>query len=257
MKSKPPVRLTAPSRSRLRRLFAASLATGLAVCPSLAPARDEGLRILVDATVAERAAPVMPAETWAKAVGKYVGRAADTPAAGSEPTIDGCRAAGDDFLLRARFDLRPRLPGLANSSGRVSAQARLQLVNCVTGATSLDRVLTFDADPDSASEGDFESSGEVTWRRALPAALKRVRLYGRIARVIRLTPPLAYVDFHGVDVKAGDTLSDYAKSDRSARGSVIELAVTQVFDNYVETEYVLADGGPQPAVGDLVEASRP
>jgi hypothetical protein len=201
----------------------------------------------------------MTAAAWTAFVTAGVGKAAVTLPAATEPSLEACRTAGDDFLLHARFDLRPRLPGLANSSGRVAAQVHLQLVNCVTAETSVDRVLRIDADPDAANEGDYESGAEVTWRRSVPAALKSVALLGRVGRVIRVAPPLAYIDFRGVDLKPGDTLRDFARSDRGAHPSTIALSVTQVFETYVEAIYPAADGEPQPAIGDLVEFefSRP
>jgi hypothetical protein len=236
--------------------LAAFVATAviLAAAGAQAAPSHGGPKVLVDATVADRALERITPEVWTRLVLAYVGGNGVPNATGSTATVEECRAAGDDFLLSAEFDLRPRLPGLANSTDRIAAAAHLQLRNCVTGETTLDRVVNIDADPSAGGDGDFESSAEVTWSKAVPAALAKVPLLGRVARVVRVAPPLAYVDFRGAGLKPGDVLRDYATSEHGAHASAISFTITQVFERYVEVLYSTT-GDTVPAVGDLVEAT--
>ena len=246
----PPAHRTADGRARLRcALLSAGLALGLSG-PVLA--RNAPVRVLVSAPVADTARPTMSATLWTKMVSDWVS-ATVIPLAGEQPTVDDCHKAGADFMVSAPFELRPRLPGMPNvGGGRVAARSHIVVTNCFTGSAVYDQTVSFDSDPSSAGAGDLESSPEITWSRNVPATLGKYPVFfAHIARVFQVRPPIVLVDLRD-GVKPGDVLRIFAGADHKAKGPIY-LTVTQMLGKYVEAMYSSVSGGPQPAVGDLVE----
>ncbi|MBD5654604.1 MAG: hypothetical protein IAI50_05420 [Candidatus Eremiobacteraeota bacterium] len=243
-------------RPPLFALAAALLALGAAAEPIAGEAKTASLLVLVAANVSDPSGTAMSQALWAKDVAAYVG-ASVVPFAGTEPpTLADCHAAHADYLVVAPFDLRPRLPGMPNSSGRVAARTHLVVTNCITGTVIVDQLINFDSDPPSnASEGDFESVPEITWAHAVPATLaKRPVVFERVARITNLNAPFAFVDLKASSHLAiGDGLRDFATPDHIGRPNPIILTVTQVYEKFVQVIFSMVSGGDQPQMGDLVE----
>ncbi len=252
--SQPPGPWTAPVRHRLRAACASlGILIALAGAAGGARAAKGPIRVLVWAVVAEPARYTMSPELWSKDIAAYVGGNAIAFAGPNDPTVADCRAAGADYAVVAPFALRPKLPGMANSGDRIAAQTHLVVVNCITGSTTLDRVVFLESDPPThATEGDLDGVPEITWAHGLPGTLaKNAVVFERIARIVQITPPLALVDLRAGRVRVGDGLRDFAHADHSVRPSPIALTVTQIFDRYVEVMF--SSTGDRPATGDLVE----
>jgi hypothetical protein len=253
-KTLPPAEKTVRGDARLRAAFLAlALVWGLAAPLS---ARTAPVKVLIYAPVSDAARGTMSATLWAKMVSDYV-NARTVPFTDHVPTLDDCRQAGADFMATAPFDLRPRLPGMPNSSGRVGAMSHLTFTNCITGTVVYDQIVTFESDPQaSGSEGDFDTVPEIAWSKNVPVALAKYPVYfPRVSRVIQVTPPLALVDLRG-EVKPGDQLRIYAGSDRKPKGPIM-LTVTQLQGKYTEVMFSTVNGSAPPSVGDYVEPAPP
>jgi hypothetical protein len=240
---------------RLRLRAALALLFAFAVTTTVCPGREARLTVLVAASVADDALGTITPEAWAKYVAGSLGRYRLVTFAGAAtgPTAEDCRKAGADYLVAAQFDLRPRLPGLPSGGGRISAQGRLHVVDCVTGAAAAEQVVNFESDPLETLPGDADASTDSRWEREIPAALAKQPLdLRRPARVLFVTSPLARVRLRDSSVRPGDVLRDVATAKNEPREHPIRLTVTQVFADSVE---VLFDAGaaerPQP--GDYVE----
>ncbi len=253
-KSQPPGSWTAPVRHRLRVALAslAALIT-IATVANSARAAKGPIRVLVWAVVAEPARFTMSPELWSKDIAAFVGGNAVAFAGPNDPTVADCRAAAADYAIVAPFSLRPKLPGMANSGDRIAAQTHLVVTNCITGTTTLDRVVFLESDPPThATDGDIDGVPEIAWAHGLPGTLaKNAVVFERVARIAQVTSPLALVDIRAGRVRVGDGLRDFAHADHSVRPSPIALTVTQVFDRYVEVMF--SSNGDRPATGDLVE----
>jgi hypothetical protein len=231
-----------------------ALLVALLAATATAPlaARTAPVRVLVYAPVADAARTTMPPALWSRMVGDYVSAHVVTFDGDAPPVVADCRKAGADFMVTAPFDLRPRLPGMANSSGRVSAVTHLEFTNCVTGRVVYNQRVDLESDPGSQPEGDLDSVPEISWAKTVPATLARYPLYfPRVSRVIQVTPPLVTIDLRN-EVKPNDVLVVYAGADRAVK-KPIYLVVTQVNGKYVQALYSTVNGGPAPAVGDYVE----
>jgi len=242
--------MTARTSARLRAAF---LVVALLLAAPSGPAwgRSAPVRVLVGATVNDAARGTMSPALWTKMVGDWANATA-IPYKDGEPDLAACRKAEADFMIAAPFDLRPRLPGMPNSSGRVAARAHLVVTNCITEAVVYDQTIAFDSDPANAPAGDFESSPETTWAKNVPATLAKYPLYfTHVAHVIQVTPPLALVDIRD-NMKPGDLLRVYADSTRRRKGP-ITLVVTQQLGKYTEVTFPTLAGAVLPAKGDYVE----
>lgn len=252
--SKPPARWTAPPLCRLRLAFAGLVAATVFVSGAFpARAKSVPIKVLVSAPVSDEAHATMSTELWRKFVRAYVGVGTVVFAGPGNPTRDDCNRAGADYLAVAPFDLRPRLPGMPNASGRVAARTQLVVTNCLTGTIAMNQTINFDSDPASnAADGDFESVPEITWAHDVPAMLAKYPLvFDRIGHVIFVAPPFARVDTKAGAIRPGDGLRDFARADRSRRAEPIVMTVTQVFDQYLEVMF--SSSGGRPELGDLVE----
>ena len=257
--SKPPAHRTAGVPVWLRAGTFGLAAFALAAASLLASGRPAAakstpIKVLVFANVSDTARATMSPELWEKYVSAYAGAATTTFAGPTNPTLDDCHKAGADYMLVAPFDLRPRLPGMANASGRIAAVSHLLATNCITGNVSLDQSVNFDSDPpSSASDGDFESTPEITWAHAIPATLARFPLvFQRIAHVFNVNAPFAYVDIKSAGaLRPGDGLRDFSTPDHRPRKTPIVLTINEVFDTYVSVTF--AQSGDLPSNGDLVE----
>ncbi len=214
-------------------------------------ARPAPVKVLVGTTVSDAALQTMPAALWSKMVTAWVN--AESVSFAGLPTLDDCRRQTADFMVSAPFDLRPRLPGMPNSSERIGAVTHLVVTNCVTGDVVYAQHIDLESDPPTNQPvGDFESVPEISWSKSVPAALAKYPVFfPRVARIVQVTPPLALVDFSG-PIKAGDTLIVYAASNHRAKGP-ITLTVTQPVGKYWEVLFSTVGGALQPAVGDFVE----
>jgi hypothetical protein len=209
------------------------------------------LKLLVATRVSDDAAPAMSLALWTKLVDDYVGNDIIPFKGAAAATLDDCRTASADYMVDAPFDLRPRLPGIANTTGRVAAKSHIVVTNCITGTVILDQTIPFDSEPPTTPEGDIETVPEISWGHAIPATFAKVPLvFARVAHVFNVRRPFAFVDIKDTgQVHVGDGLRDYA-SNHKARANPIVLTVTQVFEKYVEVTFF---GDEAPAVGDLVE----
>ena len=189
----PPANWTAQAPRRLRIALLAAVLAGTATAPLAA--RVSPVKVLVYAPVADAARSTMSPSLWAKMVSDYV-NAHTLPFAGDvPPTVADCRAAGADFMVTAPFELRPRLPGMPNSSGRIGAVSRLVFTNCVTSRVVYDQRIDLESDPGNQPEGDLESVPEISWAKSVPATLAKYPVYfPRVSRIVQVTPPLAMVD---------------------------------------------------------------
>src|SRR5579863_3891784 len=136
----PPGRRTTRLTGRLRpALAAAALAAVLASAPAGAAIHGGPLlRLLVATRISDDAAPTMSITLWTKLVDDYLGNDILPFKGAGTPTLDDCRSVSADYLVDAPFDLRPRLPGLANTTGRVAAKSHIVVTNCITGTVILD-----------------------------------------------------------------------------------------------------------------------
>lgn len=258
MLSKPPALGTARRSPRLRGLGSGLAAFALLVAALLgstdpAHARGSSVKVLISTSVSEQALATMRPDLWLTFVNAYVGGNAIVFAGPGLPTVADCRKAGADYLVIAPFDLRPRLPGMANASGRVAAMTHLIARNCITDTISIDQQISFDSDPPSgASDGDFDSVAETTWAHAVPAGLaKHPLILETVAHVISVRVPFALVNIkNNGTIHPGDGLRDFSTPDHAPRAKPIIMTVTQVFDSYVEVTFP-ADATPDK--GDLVE----
>ena len=142
--SKPPGHRTACLSARLHGASLglaafALVALPLLAAPRIAVARAAAVRVLVYTSVSDQARTTMSRELWTKYVTTYAGANAVVFDGATPPTLDDCHKAGAQYMLVAPFDLRPRLPGLANSTGRVAAISHLVATNCITSSVSLDQ----------------------------------------------------------------------------------------------------------------------
>ncbi|MBC5811069.1 MAG: hypothetical protein GIW95_09525 [Candidatus Eremiobacteraeota bacterium] len=231
------------------RLQAAFLVALLLACGAPASARQAPVRVLVGTQVSDSASASMPPQLWGKLVADYVNAQA-IPFNGT-PKLDDCHKAGADFMLDAPFELRPRLPGMPNSSGRVAARTHLVITNCLTETVAQDVAINFDSDPASQNEGDFESSPQITWSRNVPAALaKHPVFFPRVSRVLSLNAPFATIDSYE-GAKIGDVLRIYADANRRKKGPVY-MTVSALNGKTLDVFFSQA-ASPQPAAGDFVE----
>ena len=255
MESLPPARWTALLRSRLRRAaWLLLVAAGwLGGATSAAGARTAPVRVLVGTSVSQAARDSMSPTLWAKLVANYIG--ADDVAFDGTPTLDDCHTAHAAYMVDAPFELRPRLPGMVNSAGRIAAVTRVVITNCVTGDLSFDFVIPLDSDPPSgANSGDFESVPEVSWSKVVPLELGRYPVFfPRVARVKSVDPPFAFIDLGGtVPLKVGDLLRAFANTNGEKRQPIL-LTVTSTDAKFIQVIFSTTGGDPAPQVGDYVE----
>jgi len=249
VKSLPPARMTARTSARLRPAFLVVAALLLAVAGPVW-ARSAPVKVLVGATVSDATRGTMSQALWMKMVIDWV-NAAPLPFGDGLPDLADCRKAGADFLVTAPFDLRPRLPGMPNSTGRVAARTHLVVLNCITDAIVYDQTIGFDSDPLNAPAG-VESSPAAAWSKSVPDALAKSPLFfSHVAHVIQVTPPTALVDFRE-NVKSGELLRVYADSSRHRKGPIL-LVVTQQLGKFTEVTFPTLSGAMFPAKGDYVE----
>jgi hypothetical protein len=194
----------------------------------------------------------MSTALWGKIVAGYVN--AEGVAFDGLPTLDDCGKARAAYMVAAPFELRPRLPGMVNASGRVAAQTHIVVTNCITGQVPFDKVIPLDSDPPStANAGDFESVPEISWARVAPAELARYPVFfPRVARVRSVSPPFAFIDAAGGQFAIGDTLRAFATANGEKR-TIVDLTVTSTEGKYVQVVFSTVNGAPVPSVGDYVE----
>jgi hypothetical protein len=251
-KSLPPAHSTAAARARLRLAVAVTLA-GFAAGPAApAGARPAPVRVLVGTAVSAGARGSMSEALWAKIVATYVN--AEIVAFAGAPTLDDCAKAKAAYMVAAPFDLRPRLPGMVNSSGRVAAQTRIVVTNCITGKVPYDQVIPLDSDPpSSANAGDFEAIPEVSWARVVPQELARYPVFfPRVARIKSVNAPYAFIDAVGTPYAVGDTLRAFATLNGQKRVPVL-MTVTSTEGKYIEVVFSTVNGDSPPEPGDYVE----
>jgi hypothetical protein len=196
----------------------------------------------------------MATPLWAKLVSDFIGGDVVVFPSGL-PTTDDCAKAKADYVVDAPFDLRPRLPGIPYSSDRIPAQTHITVTNCLTGALLFDRTINIDSDPQANQpEGDLESVPEISWNKSVPAALRKYSLtFPRVAHVVRLDPPFAYVDIAEGSVRVGQGLRVFARADRTRLAQPIILTIASVDGKYAEVQFSMLPGAQRPGVGDLVE----
>ena len=253
MEPLPPARLTTPSAQRLR--FAAALVAACGLTTGGGPAgaaRHTPVKVLVGTSVSQAAQGTMAPGLWARLVRGYI--SADTIAFDGTPTVDDCRKAKAAYEVSAPFDLRPRLPGALNSDGRVGGITHLVVTNCGSGEVVYDKVIWLDSDPPSGADaGDFESVPEISWERAIPAELAKYPVFfKRLARVLAVRPPFAYIDDIEHVLAVGDVVRVYATANGKPRTQVL-LTVTKLSEKADETIFQTTGGAPAPQVGDYVE----
>lgn len=242
--------MTAGTSARLRPAFLVA-AVLLAALAGPVWARSAPVKVLVGVTVSDAARETMSPALWMKLVSDWV-NAAPLPFKDGLPELADCRKAGADFQVTAPFDLRPRLPGMPNTTGRVAARTHLVVTNCLTETVVYDQTIAFDSDPLGAPAGDPESSPEATWSKNIPATLLRNPVFfSHVAHVIQVTPPTALVDIRD-NMKSGDLLRVYADSNRHRKGPIL-LVVTQQLGKYTEVTFPTLAGAMLPAKGDFVE----
>ena len=249
----PPGRTTTRLTGRLRpALAAAAFATAFVAALASAGARGgPPIKVLVATRISDDAAPTMSMTLWTKLVYDYVGNDIVPFKGTGAPTLDDCRSVAADYMIDAPFDLRPRLPGMPNTTGRVAAKSHVVVTNCITGTVILDQTIPLDSEPPTTPEGDIEAVPEISWGHSIPATFAKYPIvFERVAHVFNVRPPFALVDIKDTgQVHVGDALRDFA-SNHKARANPIILTVTQVFEKYVEVTF---SGDDKPAVGDLVE----
>jgi len=238
----------------LRLPFAAAMLLAIASFAWAAYAREAPLKVLVATSVSDDALGTIAPALWGKYVVASLANYQVLPFGGSHAaTLDDCRSAGAEYVLQAQFELRPKLPGLANAaSGRIAARGRERVQDCVSGDVVADQIVDFESDPPAGAPVDPEATPESPWGREIPAALARHRVVlERPARIVFVAQPLAHVNFRGASLHPGDVLQDVANAKNVHRAQPIALTVTQVFDDYVEV--IFDASGSSPSVGDLVE----
>jgi hypothetical protein len=248
----PPANSTAAAGARLR-LGAAVAAVGFAAAVAIpAGARPAPVRVLIGTTVSTPARDSMSTALWAKLVAAFVN--AEAVPLDAQPTLEDCAKARAAYMVSAPFELRPRLPGVVGSSGRVAAQTHIVVTNCITGQVPYDKVIPLDSDPpSSANAGDFESVPETSWARVAPQELARYPVFfPRVARVRSVTPPFALIDAAGGAFTIGDTLRAFATANGEKRALVL-LTVTSTEGKYVQVVFSTVNGAPVPQIGDYVE----
>lgn len=252
--SLPPAHSTAAAPARLRLGVAVALALAGFAAGLVAPAnaRPAPVRVLVGTSVSGTARGSMSEALWAKIVASYI-NAETVPFAGL-PTLDDCTKAKAAYMVSAPFDLRPRLPGMVNSSGRVAAQTRIVVTNCITAKVPYDQVIPLDSDPPStASAGDFEAVPEISWARVLPQELARYPVFfPRVARIKSVIAPYAYIDAVGTPYAVGDTLRAFATLNGQKRVPVL-MTVTSIDGKYIQVVFSTVNGDSPPEPGDYVE----
>ena len=251
--------MTGGPAARLRQVPRVALAlVAVALCAlgftaSAAGARSAPVRVLVGTTVSDAAHDSMSKALWAKLVANYVG--AETVPFVGHPTLADCHAAKAAYMVDAPFELRPRLPGVVNSEGRVAALAHVVVTNCVTTNVMFDRVILLDSDqPGDSSAGDFESVPEISWSKVVPAELGRYPLFfPHVARITSVRPPFAYIALNGTPpLKIGEQLRAFANSNGDRRDPVI-LTVTSSDARYLQVLFSNVGSDPVPQAGDYVE----
>jgi len=251
----PPAQKTARLRRRLRTYSppaAAAILCATLALPSAA-ARTAPLKILLAAPVAPSVQTSMSEALWQSLIAARIDGQVVRFNRGL-PNLDDCHKASADYLVTAPFELRPRLPGMPNASGRTAARTHVVVTNCITGDVIGDQVVNLESDPPSTlSAGDIDSEPAIVWSKSVTATLARHALiFPRFARVVHVTPPFALVDIGGLSVSDGEEFQVFASAARQKKGP-IELVATQTMGRYVQVLYATLSGGPLPAVGDLVE----
>jgi hypothetical protein len=252
--SLPPLRTTTGVRRRLHVTCAVATVVAVSVgMASTASARTASVRVLVGTSVSAAARDSMSPALWARLVANYV--SAQVVPFNGTPTLDDCHRAKAAYMLEAAFDLRPRLPGMVNSEGRVAARTRLIVTNCVTGHVAYDQVVFLDSDPPSTGDaGDFESVPEISWSKAVPQELARYPVFfPHVARIKSVSPPFAYIELAGTaPMKVGDVLTAFANANGERRAPVI-LTVTNTDAKLIQVLFSATGGDPVPEAGDYVE----
>jgi hypothetical protein len=216
--------------------------------PALAKAP---VRVLVGAPVSDDARLVMSQSLWGKLIADWIGAVQLVAFPSGLPALADCKTAGADFTVGAPFDLRPRLPGMPNSPGRVAARTEITITNCLTGTVVYDQAINIDSEPPPDSSTDPDTAAQTLWAKDVPQTLaKNPAFFSRIARVVKVQAPTALVDLNGA--KPGDVMRVYASSTGKARPPIY-LTVKRQLGKNAEVTFSTASGGAQPAVGDFVE----
>jgi hypothetical protein len=209
------------------------------------------LKVLVGAPVADTARAAMSPSLWGKLLADWVGAAQVVAFPNGLPALGDCKSAGADFMVAAPFELRPRLPGMPNSSGRVAARTELTITNCLTGSVVYDQTVDLDSEPPADPATGIDAAAIAMWAKDVPAELvKYPAFFSRIARIVRVEPTTALVDLHGA--KPGDVMRIYATSAGKLKAPIYLTVKRQVGKNAEVTFSTLAGVAP-PAVGDFVE----
>jgi hypothetical protein len=209
------------------------------------------VRVLAGAPVSDDARLVMPQSLWGKLVADWIGAVQLVTFPSGVPTLADCKAAGADFAVGAPFGLRPRLPGMPNSPGRVAARTEITITNCLTGTVVYAQTISIDSEPPPDSSADPDSAAQALWSKDVPETLaKYPAFFSRIARIVNVQPPNALVDLNGA--KPGDVMRVYASSTGKPRPPIY-LTVKRQLGKNAEVTFSPGSGGAQPAVGDFVE----
>jgi hypothetical protein len=225
------------------------IALALALAPARAPAREAPLTVLAAPSVGDGALGAIGEPSWAKYVAAWLGRYRVVAFAGSygDPSVSDCRKAGADYLVVARFALRPQLPGTPMEYGRTAAQSWVHVVDCVTGAVRSDGAFNFESDP---LEPGAESP-DSRWEREIPAAFAQHPLdLQRPARIVSVRGSLAQVAIRDRGLKPGDVLRDVSTAGNELRDHPIALTVKRISTDGVEVEFDSTSDVPQS--GDYV-----
>ncbi len=146
------------------RVLLATLAIGGADFASFAAAgaKNTGVVVLMRATVTAGSEAQVPLEQWERSVRTWADAAQYANAQGPI-TLDACRAAGATYAVDATFALEVDLERAKRFPGRHFGLAHAEVLNCVTGTRNPSTNVHVMSDPPTAaSEGDNESSSELT-----------------------------------------------------------------------------------------------
>ena len=206
--------------------------------------------MLVAAPVSDAARLSMPQPLWSKLVTDWIGATQFVAYSNGVPVLADCKSAGADFMVVAPFDLRPRLPGMPNSSGRVAARTNIAITNCLTNSVVYNQTINLDSEPisDAAAAGD---TATTLWAKDVPAALAQYPVFfARIARIISVHAPTALVDLRGA--KPGDVFRVYAGQFGKAKPPIY-LVVRRQIGKDAEMTFSTQPGAIVPVAGDFVE----
>jgi hypothetical protein len=220
-------------------------------------ARPLGVTVMLVTSDAMIAEATLPAEQWARVVRGWVNAQAYVPATGA-PTLDACRAAGATYVVNAAITAVADPVRAKRFPGRTFADVETTVVNCVTGTQTARVTVPVMSDPSSsATDGDYESTSEVSWK-SLGDQLARTHLpVSQLLRITRIDGPYVYIDAaNGRDFPIGSQLRIYA-DDNAQRIPPVDLTIDDVVDNRIQALYDVTKPANVVKVGDYVEPIRP